>query len=38
MKEIAMVLKVTESRVSQLHASALFKLSMRLKLWDDAKI
>ncbi len=30
MKETAEVLGVTESRVSQLHASALFKLSMRL--------
>ncbi|MCK5114399.1 MAG: FliA/WhiG family RNA polymerase sigma factor [Phycisphaerae bacterium] len=30
MKEIAEVLSVTESRVSQLHASALFKLSMKL--------
>ena len=33
MKEIALVLKVTESRVSQLHASALFKLSCRLRQW-----
>ena len=31
MKEAAAVLGVTESRVSQLHASALFKLSMKLK-------
>ena len=31
MKEIAQVLEITESRVSQLHASALFKLSMQLK-------
>jgi len=30
MKEIAAVLEVTESRVSQLHASAIFKLSMAL--------
>jgi RNA polymerase sigma factor for flagellar operon FliA len=30
MKETAQVLGVTESRVSQLHASALFKLSMKL--------
>ncbi len=30
MKEIAQVLDITESRVSQLHASALFKLSMKL--------
>ena len=31
MKETAEVLGITESRVSQLHASALFKLSMKLK-------
>jgi len=31
MKETAQVLEITESRVSQLHASALFKLSMKLK-------
>ncbi len=31
MKEIAQVLSITESRVSQIHASALFKLSMKLK-------
>ena len=31
MKEAAQVLKVTESRVSQLHASALFKLSLKLR-------
>ena len=31
MKETSKVLGVTESRVSQLHASALFKLSMKLK-------
>ena len=32
MKEAAAVLEITESRVSQLHASALFKLSMKLKV------
>ena len=37
MKEAAMVLGVTESRVSQLHAAALFKLSTKLKLWDKSK-
>ena len=37
MKEVAMVLEITESRVSQLHASALFKLSSKLKLWDESK-
>ena len=31
MKETAQVLGITESRVSQLHASALFKLSMKLR-------
>ena len=31
MKEIAAVLEVTESRVSQLHASAIFKLTMRMR-------
>jgi RNA polymerase sigma factor for flagellar operon FliA len=35
MKEIAEVLKVTESRISQLHASALFKLSMKLRQFDE---
>jgi len=31
MREVAEVLDVTESRVSQVHASALFKLSMKLR-------
>jgi len=31
MREVAEVLGITESRVSQLHASALFKLSMKLR-------
>ncbi len=35
MKEIAMVLKLTESRISQLHAAALFKLSVKLKDFND---
>lgn len=35
MKEVAAVLEITESRVCQLHASALFKLSMKLKVGDD---
>jgi len=34
MKDIAAVLKVTESRVSQLHASALFKLSSKLRRFN----
>ncbi len=37
MKQVAEVLSVTESRVSQLHASALFTLSTRLKQWDDSR-
>ncbi|RKY11786.1 MAG: FliA/WhiG family RNA polymerase sigma factor [Planctomycetota bacterium] len=37
MKQIAGVLKITESRVSQLHASALFKLSIRLREFDDSR-
>jgi len=35
MKQIAEVLEITESRVSQLHASALFCLSARLEQWQD---
>ncbi|MBM4026698.1 MAG: FliA/WhiG family RNA polymerase sigma factor [Planctomycetes bacterium] len=35
MKQIAEVLEITESRVSQLHASALFCLSVRLESWKD---
>ncbi len=35
MKEIAEVLDITESRVSQLHAAALFKLAAKLKGPDD---
>lgn len=38
MKEIAIVLKVTESRSSQLHAAALVKLSMKLKQYNYAAI
>ncbi len=38
MKEIALVLKITESRSSQLHAAALVKLSMKLKQYNDAEI
>jgi RNA polymerase sigma factor for flagellar operon FliA len=37
MKQIARVLKITESRVSQLHASALFTLSNRLRQFDDSR-
>jgi RNA polymerase sigma factor for flagellar operon FliA len=35
MKQIAEVLEVTESRVSQLHASALFCLAAQLEEWKD---
>jgi len=37
MKEIAEVFEITESRVSQLHASALFNLSVKLRQWKDGK-
>jgi RNA polymerase sigma factor for flagellar operon FliA len=37
MKQIADVLEITESRVSQLHASALFSLSARLEQWRDGR-
>ena len=35
MKQIAEVLEITESRVSQLHTSALFNLSVKLRQWKD---
>jgi DNA-directed RNA polymerase specialized sigma subunit len=37
MREIAEVLEITEARVSQLHAAALFKMSVQLKLWNEKK-
>ena len=37
MKQIAEVFEITEPRVSQLHASALFNLATRLKEWDDGR-
>ena len=37
MREIAEVLEITEARVSQLHAAALFKMSVQLKLWNGKK-
>lgn len=37
MKQIAEVLEITESRVSQLHAGALFNLSCKLKEFADAR-
>lgn len=35
MRQIADMLEITESRVSQLHASALFTLSVELEQWKD---
>jgi RNA polymerase sigma factor for flagellar operon FliA len=35
MKQIAEVFDITEPRVSQLHASALFNLSVKLRQWKD---
>jgi len=35
MKQAAEALDVTESRVSQLHAAALFRLSTQLKAWNE---
>ncbi len=37
MKQTAEVFNITESRVSQLHASALFNLSVKLRQWKDGK-
>jgi RNA polymerase sigma factor for flagellar operon FliA len=38
MKQIAEVFEITESRVSQLHASALFNLSVKLRQWKDGRL
>jgi RNA polymerase sigma factor for flagellar operon FliA len=35
MKQIAEVFEISEPRISQLHASALFNLSVKLKEWKD---
>jgi len=37
MAQVAEVLEITEARVSQLHAAALFKMSIQLKLWNEKK-
>jgi RNA polymerase sigma factor for flagellar operon FliA len=37
MKQIARVLKLPESRISQLHASALFSLFAKLRQWNDGR-
>lgn len=38
MKQVSEVMELTESRISQLHAAALFKLSVRMRHWrqDDS--
>lgn len=38
MKQTAEILEITESRVSQLHASALFNLSVKLRQWKDGRL
>ncbi len=38
MKQIAEIFKITESRVSQLHASAIFNLSVKLRHWKDGRL
>jgi len=37
MKQVAEVFDITEPRVSQLHASALFNLSVKLRKWKDGR-
>lgn len=37
MKQIADVLNISEPRVSQLHASAVFNLSVKLRQWNDGR-
>jgi len=37
MKQIAEVSEITESRVSQLHAAAVFNLSIKLRQWKDGR-
>ena len=37
MKQIARVFNITEPRVSQLHASALFNLSVKLRQWENGR-
>ncbi len=38
MKQIAEIFEITESRVSQLHASAIFNLSVNLRQWKDGRL
>ena len=37
MKQIAEVFEITEPRISQLHSSALFNLSLKLRQWKDGR-
>jgi len=37
MKQIAEVFEITEPRISQLHASALFNLSLKLRQWKNGR-
>lgn len=38
MKQIAGIFDITESRVSQMHASAIFNLSVKLRRWNDGEL
>ncbi len=38
MKQIAEIFEITESRVSQMHASAIFNLSIKLRHWKDGRL
>jgi RNA polymerase sigma factor for flagellar operon FliA len=38
MKQIAEIFDITESRVSQMHASAIFNLSVKLRRWNDSRL
>lgn len=38
MKQIAEIFEITESRVSQMHASAIFNLSVKLRRWNDGRV
>ncbi|MHC4534063.1 MAG: sigma-70 family RNA polymerase sigma factor [Planctomycetota bacterium] len=38
MKQIAEIFEITESRVSQMHASAIFNLSVKLRHWKDGRL
>jgi RNA polymerase sigma factor for flagellar operon FliA len=37
MRQIAEIFKISEARISQLHASALFNLSVKLRQWKDGR-